>query len=290
MLTELETTLLGVMMMVIMLGMGSSMSYRDFLIAFRRPKGILVGLLSQYLIMPFLGYALALLLGLPPAMAAGLILIACMPGGTTSNVFAYFSKGVLALSIMMTTVSTLVAVVTVPLLLSFYGVIPAGNVAQVLVVLLVPTVIGMGLRKLNANIGATVELIGSMLGVAVILFLIGSWVPRNYQMLLDTGFPVYVATIGIGLTGMLLGYWLARGFGQDSNRARTISLETGIQNGPLAVLIITLTFSGTMQQEVLFIPILYSLFIVITSSLITIWYRGHATTEALARDAAKVRR
>jgi bile acid transporter len=299
MLTELETTLLGVMMMVIMLGMGSSMTYRDFLIAFRRPKAILVGLLSQYLIMPFLGYALALLLGLPPAMAAGLILIACMPGGTTSNVFAYFSKGVLALSIMMTTVSTLVAVVTVPLLLSFYGglaglsgdyVIPAGNVAQVLVVLLVPTVIGMGLRKLNANIGATVELIGSMLGVAVILFLIGSWVPRNYQMLLDTGFPVYVATIGIGLTGMLLGYWLARGFGQDSNRARTISLETGIQNGPLAVLIITLTFSGTMQQEVLFIPILYSLFIVITSSLITIWYRGHATTEALARDAAKVRR
>jgi len=115
MLTELETTLLGVMMMVIMLGMGSSMTYRDFLIAFRRPKGILVGLLSQYLIMPFLGYALALLLGLPPAMAAGLILIACMPGGTTSNVFTYFSKGVLALSIMMTTVSTLVAVVTVPL-------------------------------------------------------------------------------------------------------------------------------------------------------------------------------
>jgi BASS family bile acid:Na+ symporter len=297
MLTELETTLLGVMMMVIMLGMGSSMTYRDFMIAFRRPKGILVGLLSQYLVMPFLGYSLAMLLGLPPALAAGLIIIGCMPGGTTSNVFTYFSKGALALSIMMTTVSTLVAVVTVPLLLSFYGglaglsgeyVIPAGNVAQVLVVLLVPTVIGMGLRKLNANIGATIELIGSMLGVAVILFLIGSWVPRNYQMLLDTGFPVYVATIGIGLTGMLLGYWLARALGQDSNRSRTI-LETGIQNGPLAVLIITLTFSGTMQQEVLFIPILYSLFIVITSSLITIWYRGLATAEAKARDAAKVR-
>jgi BASS family bile acid:Na+ symporter len=88
---------------------------------------------------------------------------------------------------------------------------------------------------------------------------------------------------------MLLGYWLARALGQDSNRSRTISLETGIQNGPLAVLIITLTFSGTMQQEVLFIPILYSLFIVITSSLITIWYRGLATAEAKARDAAKVR-
>jgi BASS family bile acid:Na+ symporter len=297
MLTELETKLLGVMMMIIMLGMGSSMTYRDFLMAFRKPKGILVGLFSQYMVMPFLGYLLAILLGLPPAMAAGLILIACMPGGTTSNIFSYFSKGVLALSIMMTTVSTLVAVVTVPLLLQFYGglaglsgdyVIPPENVAQVLVVLLVPTVIGMFLRKLNANIGATIEMIGSLLGVAVILFLIASWVPRNYQMLLDTGPSIFVAVIGIGLLGMLLGYWLARALGQDSNRARTISLETGIQNGPLAVLIITLTFTGTMQQEILFIPILYSLFIVITSSLVTMWYRRISTAEGLARDAAKV--
>lgn len=297
MLTELETTLLGIMMMVIMLGMGASMTWRDFLIAFRKPQGILVGLLSQYLVMPFLGYLLAVLLGLPPAMAVGLILIACMPGGTTSNIFAYFSKGVLALSIMMTTVSTMVAVVTVPLLLSFYSglagvtgdyVIPAGNVAQVLVVLLVPTILGMILRKANANIGATIELFGSLLGVLVILFLIATWVPRNYRMLLETPVPVYFAAIGIGLTGMLLGYWLARTLRQDRNRSRTISLETGIQNGPLAALVVTLSFTGVQQQEVLFIPVLYSLFIVITSSLITIWYRRTATAEALARDAAKI--
>lgn len=298
MLTEFETTLLGIMMMVIMLGMGASMTWRDFFIAFRKPKGILVGLLSQYLIMPFLGYALAVMLGLPPGMAAGLILIACMPGGTTSNIFTYFSKGALALSIMMTTVSTLVAVVTVPLLISFYSglaglggdyVIPASNVAQVLVVLIVPTALGMVIRKLNANVGASIEMLGSMLGVFVILFLIGSWVPRNYQMLLDTPFPVYIAAVGIGLTGMLLGYWLARALRQDSNRSRTISLETGIQNGPLAALIVTLTFTGAQQQEVLFIPILYSLFIVITSSVVTLWYRRTATLEALARDTAKVR-
>lgn len=297
MLTELETTLLGIMMMIIMLGMGCSMTYRDFLLALRKPRGILVGLVSQYMVMPFLGYLLAVLLGLPPAMAAGLILIGCMPGGTTSNIFTYFSKGVLALSIMMTTVSTLVAVVTVPLLLQFYGglaglsgdyVIPPENVAQVLVVLLVPTVLGMVLRKLNANFGATIEMIGALLGVAVILFLIASWVPRNYGMLLDTPLTVFAAVICIGLLGVLFGYWLSRALGQDTNRSRTISLETGIQNGPLAVLIITLTFTGTMQQEILFIPILYSLFIVIMSSLITILYRRSATAESLARDKAKV--
>ena len=298
MITPLETTLLGIMMMVIMLGRGASMTWRDFMLAFRKPRGIIVGLTSQFLVMPALGFALAMALGLPPAMAVGLILIACMPGGTTSNIFAYFSKGVLALSIMMTTASTMVAVVMVPILLTFYSglagigaefVIPAGNVAQVLVVLLVPTALGMVLRKVNPNIGATVELIGSLMGVVVILFLIVTWVPRNYQMLLDTGAPFYVATIGIGLAGMLFGYWFARTLRQDPNRARTISLETGIQNGPLAVLVITLSFTGDMQQDVLFIPVLYSLFIVLSSTLVTIWYRRNATREELARDAAKVR-
>jgi predicted Na+-dependent transporter len=137
-------------------------------------------------------------------------------------------------------------------------------------------------------VGATIELIGSVLGIFVILFLIVSWVPRNYQLLLSTPGPVFAAAIGLGLVGMLLGYWLARLLKQDNNRSRTISLETGIQNGPLAVLIVTLTFKGEMQQQVLLIPVLYSLFIVLTSSAITVWYRRNATREALARDAAKV--
>lgn len=298
MLTEAETKLLGVMMMVIMLGMGASLTFRDFLIAFKKPKGVIVGLVCQYGIMPFLGYLLAVALGLPPALTVGLILMGCMPGGTTSNIFTYFSKGTLALSIMMTSVSTLVAVVAVPSLIAFYtksaGVsgefaIPASNVAQVLLVLLVPTLIGMTLRKSNPNIGATIELLGSLLGVFVIVFLIGSWVPRNYQLLLSTPWQVFFAAIGVGLFGMLSGYWLSRMLKQDRNRSRTISLETGIQNGPLAVLIVTLTFKGEMQQQVLLIPILYSLFVVLTSSVITIWYRKNATSEALARDSAKVR-
>ena len=200
MVTEFETKLLGMMMMVIMLGMGASLTWRDFLIAFRKPKGVIVGLVCQYGIMPFLGFALAMILGLPPAIAVGLILMGCMPGGTTSNIFTYFSKGVLALSIMMTSVSTLVALIMVPATLAFYSglagyagdyTIPAANVAQVLIVLLVPTIIGMVLRKLNPNIGATLELIGGIFGIGVILFLIVTWIPRNYQLLLDTSASVY---------------------------------------------------------------------------------------------------
>jgi BASS family bile acid:Na+ symporter len=297
MLTELETRLLGVMMMVIMLGMGASLTPRDFLIAFRKPKGILVGVLCQYGIMPFLGFVLAVTMGFAPGIAVGLILIACMPGGTTSNIFTYFSKGVLALSIMMTSVSTLVALVMVPLLLEFYsgqaGIagdfrIPPGNVAQVLVVLLVPTIIGMVLRKLNPNVGATIELFGALLGVVVILFLIVTWVPRNHQLLATTTWPVYFSAIGLGLFGMALGFFFARVLRQDTNRSRTIALETGIQNGPLAALIVTLTFTGEMQQQVLLVPLLYSLFIVLTSTAITLWFRRISDREALARDAAKL--
>ena len=258
MITEFETQLLGLMMMVIMLGMGASLTYRDFLIAFRRPKGVLVGMVCQYGIMPFLGFSLAIVLDFPPAIAAGLILMACMPGGTTSNIFSYFSKGVLALSIMMTSVSTLVALVMVPALLAFYtgaaGIggefsVPATNVAQVLVVLLVPTMIGMVLRKVNPNIGATMELIGSFMGIVVIVFLLATWVPRNHELLAITPFSVYFASIGLGLIGMALGFGLARLLRQDRNRSRTIALETGIQNGPLAVLIVTLSFSGAIQDR-----------------------------------------
>ncbi|MFN4116230.1 MAG: bile acid:sodium symporter family protein [Inhella sp.] len=295
MLSELETKLLGVMMMVIMLGMGASLTFKDFAIALRKPQGVLVGILCQYGLMPALAYGLATVLGLPPAYAIGLILMGCMPGGTTSNIFTYFSKGTLSLSILMTISSTLVAIVMVPLTLAFYsqGIegewqIPPGNVIQVLFVLLVPTVIGIALRKWNANAGAVIEMIGGLLGVVVILFLIISWVPRNYQLLLDTGFPVYGASIGLGLFGFMLGYGLSRLLRQDNWRSRTIALETGIQNGPLAVLIVTLTFSGTQQQEVLLIPVLYSLFIVLTSSAVTVWFRGITTREELARDNAKI--
>jgi BASS family bile acid:Na+ symporter len=297
MLTEFETRLLGLMMMVIMLGMGASLTFKDFRIAFRKPQGILVGLLCQYGIMPFLGYALAVVLGLPPALAIGLILMGCMPGGTTSNIFAYFSKGALALSIMMTVCSTLVAVFMVPLLLEFYSqikglpseyAVPAGNVAQVLVVLIVPTLIGIALRKWNPNVGATIELLGGALGIFVILFLVATWVPRNHMLLATTPWQVYATAIGLGLVGMLIGYLLSKGLRQDNRRSRTIALETGIQNGPLAVLIVLLTFTGEMQQQVLLIPVLYSLFIVLTSSAVTVWFRRITTREELARDGAKV--
>lgn len=295
MLSDFETQLLSVMMMVIMLGMGASLTFKDFAISLRKPTGIAIGLVTTYLLTPIVGVTLATVLQLPPAYAIGLILMACLPGGTTSNIFNYFSKGVLSLSLLMTIVSTLFAVVLVPLTLGFFsqGIegqwrIPPENVARVLFVLLVPTLIGMLLRKWNANVGAVIEMIGGLLGVVVILFLVVSWVPRNYGLLLSTPWQIYFAAIGLGVFGFGVGYAFARLVRQDKRRARTIALETGIQNGPLGVLIVLLTFKGEQQQAVLLIPVLYSLFIVLTSSALTIWFRRITAGEDQARENAKI--
>jgi BASS family bile acid:Na+ symporter len=113
-------------------------------------------------------------------------------------------------------------------------------------------------------------------------------VPRNFGLLATTPATVYVGAIGLGLVGFAVGYAFARLVRQDPRRSRTIALETGIQNGPLGVLIVLLTFEGTRQQEVLLIPVLYSLFIVLSSSVVTVWFRRISAREEAARDNAKI--
>lgn len=281
MVSETEQLLLALMIGVIMLGMGSSLTWRDFRRAFKRPQAIMIGFASQYLLMPLIGFILAITLQLPAPLAVGLILIASMPGGSTSNIFAYFSKGDLALSVTMTTFSTLAAFVMTPLALFVYASrfmtseisMGIGSVIAGLVVMLIPVLIGMSIRKRNANVGAVLELIGGIMGVVIILALIALWVPRNAGLLATTPWQVYFAAIGIGALGFVFGFGTSILSGLGFRRAATVSLETGIQNGPLALSVVLLSFSGAIANELVLIPVLYSLFIVIISSFVTIFYR-----------------
>lgn len=278
MVGPLEQAILALMIAVIMLGMGASLTPRDFTSALRRPYGLAIGLISQYGFMPLIAFTLALTLPVSEPVKIGLLIMGCMPGGTTSNIFTYFSKGNLALSVLMTVNSTIFGVILIPLLLVLYATglnvdIPAENIIVTLVLLLVPVAIGMAIRRWNANVGALVELGGSALGIIFIVFLLVSWVPRNWGFLLGTPASVFFGAIALGLVGFLCGYGLSRLLRLHPRNARTIALETGIQNGPLAVALVVLTFAGTQQQEILAIPVLYSLFIVITSSALTFWFR-----------------
>lgn len=295
MLSPLEESLLSIMMVIIMFGMGSSLTFKDLRLALRHPQAVGVGFSSQYLIMPFLAFIIAKGLNLTVEQTVGLVLIGCMPGGTTSNIFAYFSRSLLSLSIMMTICSSIAGFVMVPLLMELYtqGIdeafrIPPDQIARLLFVLLIPTLIGMWLRRRNANIGAVVELTGGILGAFVILFLVVTWAPRNWQLLASTGWEVYVAVISIGLLGFTFGYFFSRALKLAPQKARTVSLETGIQNGPLAALIVIMTFADETQQQILLIPVMYSLFIVINSTIATFFYRRLTKREEIARDEAKV--
>ncbi|PLL11606.1 transporter [Tabrizicola sp. TH137] len=279
MVGPLEQAILALMIAVIMLGMGASLTPRDFTSALKRPYGLFIGLVSQYGFMPLIAFTLALTLPVSEPVKIGLLIMGCMPGGTTSNIFTYFSKGNLALSVLMTVNSTLFGVLLIPILLVIYATglnvdIPAENIIVTLFLLLVPVAIGMALRRWNANVGALVELGGSALGIIFIVFLLVSWVPRNWGFLLGTPASVFFAAIALGLCGFLCGYGLSRLLRQTPRDARTVALETGIQNGPLAVALVVLTFAGSQQQEILAIPVLYSLFIVISSSLLTFWFRS----------------
>ncbi|MEM9436622.1 MAG: bile acid:sodium symporter, partial [Pseudomonadota bacterium] len=278
MVDETTQTLLGIMVAVIMLGMGASLTPRDFILALKRPYGLFIGVVSQYGFMPLLGFALAATLVVPETIALGILLMACMPGGTTSNIFTYFSKGNLALSVLMTVTSTTTGVILIPLILIFYASaldieIPREDIIAVLIVLLVPVAIGMTIRKLSSNVGAVLEFAGSLLGVFFIVFIAVTWIPQNWQFLLNTTSATYAAAIGLGVVGITLGYIFAKTLRLHPRNARTVALETGIQNGPLAIAIIVFSFPPENQQAIMAVPALYSLFIVIVSTIVTFIFR-----------------
>ena len=278
MVGPLEQAILALMIFVIMLGMGASLTPRDFTLALKRPYGLMIGVVSQYGFMPLIGFILASTLPVSDPIKIGILIMACMPGGTTSNIFTYFSKGNLALSVLMTVTSTVFGVILIPLVLVLYAGaldldIPRENIIATLVLLLVPVAFGMVLRKFNSNVGAVTEFMGSMLAIFFILFLIVSWIPRNWEFLLTTTWATYVGSIVLGLFGFALGYGFSTLLKLHPRNARTVALETGIQNGPLAIAIIAFTFAGTEAQAVMAVPVLYSLFIVITSTMLTLWFR-----------------
>ncbi len=288
-----DQILLALMIFVIMLGMGASLTPDDFRAVFRRPRGVMIGFISQFGLMPLLAFTLATLLKLPPAFAISLILIGCLPGGTTSNMFTYFSRGSVALSISMTTASTVLALFMMPILLKLYTsdftsqisaslqasgtgaefVIPTGNIISSLVMVLFPVALGMFLRHKSPTWAKTAEDTAGFVGIIVILYLILTAFIRHGHYFLKTPIEVYISAIGLGLAGFFFGYWLSRMLGMYPLFQRAISLETGIQNGPVAFAVILLSFSEPVQSQMIWLAILYSTFIVITSSIITMYYR-----------------
>ncbi|MEL0200611.1 MAG: bile acid:sodium symporter, partial [Aquiluna sp.] len=189
---EFEELLLRIFVVTIMFGLGAGLTPKDFGLALRRPWGLVIGWLTQFGIMPLVTYLLIISVLLPFSSTEGMILVALgalimgsVPAGTTSNLFTYFSKGNLALSVTMTVNSTLWAFIMTPAALFLYSnflgldeslSIEFSELALVIFGLIVPVGLGMLIRRLSANIGAVLELIGGAFGLLFIPFLIISWV------------------------------------------------------------------------------------------------------------------
>lgn len=287
---QFEQTLLRIFILIIMFGLGAGLTLKDFTLALRRPWGLAVGWVAQFGIMPLTSYVLivAVLLPFSPPegvlfIALGALIMGSVPAGTTSNLFTYFSKGNVALSVTMTVNSTLWAFIMTPLALWAYSnllgldeslSVPPGELATVIVGLIIPVGIGMLIRRLSANIGSLIELTGSVFGLLFIPFLIAVWVPRNWQLLLDTQWPTYVVAIGIGAVGMTAAYFMSKLLRLHPANARTVALEAGINNGPLAIAVIVAVYiDNPGLDQILLVPALYSLFIVLLSTVVTLFFR-----------------
>jgi BASS family bile acid:Na+ symporter len=227
------------LLQVIMFGMGTELSLKDFANVVRMPKGIIVGVLFHYIIMPLVGFALASLFNFPKEIAAGIILIGCCPSGLASNVMSYLARANLALSVSVTTISTLLAPFLTPLLMrllggSFVEIHFWSMVWDITKIVIIPVVGGLAFHYLVHGkfkwLDKAMPLL-SMGGIAIILTIITA---AGRDNLLKVGALLLVATFIHNLTGYFLGYWSARLLKFHERDCRTIALEVGMQNAGLA--------------------------------------------------------
>ncbi|MBU3914832.1 bile acid:sodium symporter, partial [bacterium] len=238
------------MLFFVMVGMGMTLTIKDFLIVFTKPRGIFIGQILQFGLMPFLAMVFGRFLGFYeeyPFIFVGMILITAIPGGVTSNLMTYYGKGDLALSISLTSFSTVLSIIFTPLLLAFYCsgmpeiIIPVKVVIQtILVLVIIPLIIGMSFRGKWPKMAEKMVPFFSALGIVALLVLIIAGVLSNLTIFTDTaryGVKFYTTVFSMTMAGMIFGIVFSKLFRIDNFQTRAISLETGLRNSALAMTI-----------------------------------------------------
>lgn len=233
---------------VIMLGMGMTLRPVDFSIIAKRPWALLLGIAAQYTVMPLLGWGIAHAFGMSAVLTAGMILVGCAPGGTASNVMVFLAKGDTALSVAMTSVSTLLAPVLTPLLvLLLVGedlpVAASDLFVSIVKIVLVPVILGLALRFIFPK---TVERIIDalpLISVAGITGVVLAVVAGSASTLISVGVTIVLAVILHNLSGLALGYGIGRLCGLPLASRRAVSIEVGMQNSGLAAALATVHFA-----------------------------------------------
>lgn len=266
---------------IIMLGMGITLSWEDFRGIVKFPLRVLTGFILQYTIMPLLGWSIAYVYHLPNPLAVGLILVACCPGGTASNVVTYLARADVPLSVTMTAVSTLLAVIMTPALtlwlagsrieVSFWGLL-----TSTMQVVILPVVAGVLLNRFFKKVTDTVLPFAPLVAVLFITLIVASIVGQGRELILKCGLRLILAVFSLHAGGFGLAYAASKLINKDEKAARTISIEVGMQNSGLGVVLAQQNFANPATA----IPCaISSVFHSLIGSLLAAFWRKRPTDE-----------
>ena len=265
---------------VIMLGMGMTLSLADFSRVASRPAAIVAGVVAKFLIMPTAGWSIATGLGLETPFAVGLILVASCPGGTASNVVSFIARADVALSVVMTTCSTLAAVFLTPLLTALLAsrlveVDTWGLFLSTFQVVILPVAVGVAFKRIAPGAVDRVLPAAPLVSVLMIALICGSIIGQNASAVREAGPQLLGAILLLHLAGFAVGYLFARALGYPTRTARTISIETGMQNSGLGVVLAQKHFAS---EPLTAVPgAISALAHSVIGSLLAAWWRREGT-------------
>ena len=246
---QVRPTVINYLLGVVMFGMGLTLNLQDFKIVFSRPKDVVIGCLAQFTVMPLLAWTLARAFQLDEALALGVVLVGCCPGGTASNVITYLAKGDLALSVGMTGVSTLLAPFLTPLLTwALAGKSVDVNVASmflsILWVVILPIVVGLLVKWMWPKFTEkTIDYLPAFSSIAIAL-IVAIIISANATKLLAGGLLIVIVVMLRNICGLSLGYAIGRLLRLSGPKKRAISIEVGMQNSGLASSLATIHFAA----------------------------------------------
>jgi len=233
---------------MVMFCMGMTLTWTEFRAVIKRPVVIAIAVAIQFICMPFFAWLISGVLNLPAEVLIGMVLVGASAGGTASNVICYLAKGNVALSILMTVVSTLCAVFLVPFLTFLYlnqtVNVPVWNMLQsILLIVLLPVLAGTLINSFFQRRLNKIQSIFPLLSSLAIVFIIAIIIGLNQKNLTDIAFPLLIAVCLHNALGLTTGYWIARLLKYDVRTARTVSIEVGMQNSGLSVALAIKYFS-----------------------------------------------
>lgn len=249
--TLLTKVFLPLSLAIIMLGMGMTLIPADFTRIVTYPKAVLVGLTNQLIFLPIIGFSLAIAFDLDPTMAVGIMILACCPGGPTSNLIVQICNGNIALSVTLTAIASFVSIVTIPIVLSmaldYFGTgsdivikLPVlDTILQIMVITVIPISIGMLIRKHRPNFARRMEKPMRIASTVIFVLVFIAVLAANFELLGNAMKRVGLVTLLLNIGTMGLGYLTARLLRLKLENAISISVESGIQNGTLAFVIAT---------------------------------------------------